>query len=1126
MRGKGGWLRCAIISIGCFFACCSAQAGFYYNTVSPGNVPWPGGIVPYVIDPALTAAQRQTYLDGLREWELAANVHFIPRTSETQYILFKYNPNGPNLVSGSNPQLVEINLLTRGQICHEMGHSFGLQHEHTRQDRNGFVTVLSGNITAGNEHFFNIDPNATAHGAYDFESVMHFGRDVFSVQPGVLDTLQAKPGFEKFQPRMGGLVLSKGDRAVMKFLYGAGPTLSSVVTNTSETGVGSLRAAMHYVSDNPGTTITFNIPTSDPNYANGVFTIRPTGYLAPLVIDGAIIDGTTQPGYAGNPLIVLEGSQILPVVGDVPGLLVYAANCTVKGLSFQRFPWVGLALLFSDAHHNSIRACWFGLDHSGTASAPNADQGVYIFSGAHSNTIGGTTVADRNVISGNGQYGVWISAATTTGNVVSGNYIGTSANGLAAVPNAFGGVIVTDGSRSNLIGGNLPGARNVISGNASTGVWLTGAGVDENTVRGNYIGLAANGTAALPNSFAGLYLVSGAENNLVADNVISGNRFEGIAIADPGTNGNTVIGNYIGTNAAGTAAVANGFTDIALDIYNPGVAVFGGAKSNLIGGTTGAARNVISGNAAYGVAVSGAGTENNLVRGNYIGTNAAGTAALGNGFADPPSFFLYAGAAIFGGATTNTIGGTVAGAANLICGNGGQGVLIADSGTNLNLVQGNFIGTNAAGSTVLGNNYAGVSIFAGAQTNTIGGTSVAARNIISGNKAQGIALFDAATTGNLLQGNFVGTNAAGTAPVPNTFSGVEFFAANGNLIGGLAGARNVISGNSDFGILFTGSGTANNRIEGNTIGGDATGAATIPNSFSGIGIFSDASSNSIGGTTAGTSNLITGNAGDGIQIGLDAIQNSIRGNSIFNNTGAGITLFDLGNNELPAPVLSAATLNLVTQVQGNLSSSVNTNFRLEFFASPPGNDEGQFFVGSANVITNGSGAANFVAPPINLAATVPANYLITATATDPNGNTSAFSAPVAVSSMDSDGDGMPDAWENAPGRNLNPNNAADANIDSDGDGLTNLKEFRAGTDPRSAASVLRITTLARSGNDLGLTFASVAGKTYRIESKDDLLSATWVLLEDQVFATGASTQILDSGAAALARRFYRVTLEP
>ena len=126
----------------------------------------------------------------------------------------------------------------------------------------------------------------------------------------------------------------------------------------------------------------------------------------------------------------------------------------------------------------------------------------------------------------NTQYGIWISDATTGNNVVLGNYIGTSANGLAALPNGLGGLIVTGSSSGNLIGGASLGARNVISGNAGSGIWLTGAGVNQNTVSGNYIGLAATGNAAVPNTSWGVHILSGAQDNLVANNVISGNTQE------------------------------------------------------------------------------------------------------------------------------------------------------------------------------------------------------------------------------------------------------------------------------------------------------------------------------------------------------------------------------------------------------------------------------------------------------------------------------------------------------------------------------------------------------------------------------------------------------------------------
>ena len=301
MSWEGVWLRCAIIIW--FFAGWPVNAGFYVSTISPGNVPWPGGTVPYVFDSALSAAQQQTYLNALREYELAANVHFIPRTSEAQYILFKYDPNGFDNFSGSNPQVVAVSSLTRAQICHEMGHSFGLLHEHTR-GRYGstYVNVLSANITSGNQHWFNVDPTGTAQGAYDFESVMHFGQYLFSTQPdptqpNALATLQAKPGFEQFQPRMGGLALSKGAaqrRSCRTFpVYRAGPMLSPVVTNTSESGVRrsacgrwtmrSIIPARRSLSISRRAIRTMRMGCSQ-------FGRR--GISFPLVVDGTIIDGT------------------------------------------------------------------------------------------------------------------------------------------------------------------------------------------------------------------------------------------------------------------------------------------------------------------------------------------------------------------------------------------------------------------------------------------------------------------------------------------------------------------------------------------------------------------------------------------------------------------------------------------------------------------------------------------------------------------------------------------------------------------------------------------------------------------------------------------------------------------
>src|SRR5262249_35131137 len=141
-----------------------------------------------------------------------------------------------------------------------------------------------------------------------------------------------------------------------------------------------------------------------------------------------------------------------------------------------------------------------------------------------------------------------------------GNYLGTNAAGTAGLGSQLFGVLVSGGPSGNLIGGTTAAARNVISGN-SLGVLLDGA--NSNSVRGNYIGTDASGTAAVGNTQAGVQIAAGAQNNLIGDdgsgggNVISGNTSTGIGISGSGTSNNTVAGNYIGLDATGTTGLAN-----------------------------------------------------------------------------------------------------------------------------------------------------------------------------------------------------------------------------------------------------------------------------------------------------------------------------------------------------------------------------------------------------------------------------------------------------------------------------------------------------------------------------------------------------------------------------------------
>src|SRR5262249_50295704 len=153
--------------------------------------------------------------------------------------------------------------------------------------------------------------------------------------------------------------------------------------------------------------------------------------------------------------------------------------------------------------------------------------------------------------------------------------------------------------------------------------------------------------------------------------------------------------------------------------------------------------------------------------------------------------------------------------------------------------------------------------------NTVGGTAAGAGNVISGNTQQGVLIENSGTTGVLVAGNFIGTNATGTSAIANGTEGIQIDSgASGNTIGGLTatpgtGAGNVISGNTQDGVYIEGSNS--NTIAGNLVGTNAAGTGAIPNGGVGV-IVSDSTGNTVGGTTDTARNIISGNASDGIEV--------------------------------------------------------------------------------------------------------------------------------------------------------------------------------------------------------------------------------------------------------------------
>jgi uncharacterized repeat protein (TIGR01451 family) len=337
---------------------------------------------------------------------------------------------------------------------------------------------------------------------------------------------------------------------------------------------------------------------------------------------------------------------------------------------------------------------------------------------------------------------------------------------------------------------------------------------------------------------------------------------------------------------------------------------------------------------------------------------------------------------------------------------------ITFAGTKNSIITGCFIGTNAAGTAALGNSN-GLFILSSAQQNTFGGPSPAARNVISGNTSGGIIMGNSGTSFNVIENSYIGTNAAGTAGIPN-LQGISFNSPDHDTI-----RNNVISGNIGSPSFSAGISIINlaNHITvtANKIGVAANGTTPLPNVY-GI-ILSDGFSGGANDNTIGTfaqPNVIAFNTAAGItmkaQVSKQSHNNAILYNSIFGNGALGIDLGDDGvtandvgdgdtglfNDLQNFPVLSSAQFGAGTvTINGSISSQPSTSYEVQFFQSTTcdasGNGEGQTYLGEATVVTDpsGVGAFNVNFPGI-------AGGFATATATDPLGNTSEFSACAAI----------------------------------------------------------------------------------------------------------------------------------
>jgi len=547
------------------------------------------------------------------------------------------------------------------------------------------------------------------------------------------------------------------------------------------------------------------------------------------------------------------------------------------------------------------------------------------FAPAQASTITVNTVIDATANDGTCTLREAITAANT--NIASGGTAGECAAGQA-LPTVDTIAFAIPGGGVHTIGvlTPLPAITQavVIDGYTQSGSSVNNLAVGDNAV----LHIQIDGTAMAPPTADLLDINSDGSTlrGLVISHMAGTSVFVGAASFS--NNANTIAGNFFGTDPTGT--VFAGGTQVVIRVAG---------ATNVIGGASPAARNVIVGGGssnAGAIMISGT---SNVMQGNYVGLDSSGISAL-----LPPTATNGLELGPGGGATGTVVGGKNPGEGNVIFGSN-VGIRLS-SNVQGTMIQGNYIGIDATGTRRLGGNV-GISTDNGPAGTIIGGSEPGAGNVISGNNT-GISLTDGAT-GTTVKGNRVGTDASGTRPVSN----------HGN----------------------------------------------------GIYILTQSLGSIIGGTNPGEGNTIAFNCGQGIGIpaGFALVGWAMLGNSIFSNAGLGISLLNNGNpipnddgdadtgpnNLQNHPVITAAPVAAgMVDLAGTLNSLPAKTYRVEFFSGlgchPTGAGEGRHFLGARDLVTDVSGNASFGNGSAMFA--IPNDHSVfTATATDPDGNTSEFS---------------------------------------------------------------------------------------------------------------------------------------
>ncbi|WP_354699853.1 hypothetical protein DSM112329_00111 [Paraconexibacter sp. AEG42_29] len=541
------------------------------------------------------------------------------------------------------------------------------------------------------------------------------------------------------------------------------------VTTADASGPGSLGQAIAAANANPGAdTVTFAIGAAGDK---ALLTI--TGAGLPQITGPLTIDGPSQ-GGGGAPLIRISG---IPDGTNAIGLHVGpgAAGTVIRGVAVTRFNNGGIVI---DAPDATVADSYIGESLGDSpVGVGNATGGIVV--NADRATIRGNVIGDNH-----DRCGVVVTAGG--GTVLEGNRVGTAPDGVTGVGNAGTCGVAVEGTATGTRIGGPGGGANVISGNDTNGIEIRGG--SGTTVAGNRIGVGSDGQTVVSNKGAGILVTGGAP--VIGDgNVISGNDHGGIRLMAPAT----IRGNLVGLAGNGVTIRSNG---------DYGVKVEGGAGTT-IGG------NIVSGNAGHGVWLTGTSVRDTVIAGNTIGLGSDGSEQRNT----------EQGVRLTGTGGNNVIGGRAAGARNVISGNDGPGVFL---GGGDDRVEGNYIGTDAAGSASRGN---ADGVLLGGGGGTLGGTAAGAGNLISGNDGSGVRVVGGATgvrvLGNQIGGGAGG--AIGQAANQRAQVVVET-GTSGTVIGGPeAGAGNrVIEVNAGTGAIAVAATAGPTSVRGNvvTLNGD------------------------------------------------------------------------------------------------------------------------------------------------------------------------------------------------------------------------------------------------------------------------------------------------------------------